>query len=130
MIYTVQLKGISIGSAQLEHLDPTKEVARGSFHPASGYQLVQDVFRLYAEAVPETPGSVSDAEKLRRYYKSRDALGLELLAADGRTVVDATVHLFERATVDNKTTMEIEVHISDRSFWRQERKGSEVGGRL
>ena len=58
--YTVQLQGITIGHTELEHPDATKGVARGSFNPATGYQLVQDVFGLYAEAVPERPGKVAD----------------------------------------------------------------------
>ncbi|MCH7474828.1 MAG: hypothetical protein IIA27_09155 [Gemmatimonadetes bacterium] len=78
MTYTIQLQGITIGHTELEHPDATKGVARGSFHPATDYQLVQDVFRLYAEAVPERPGKVTDPKKLERYYRARDALGLAL----------------------------------------------------
>ena len=109
---TIQLQGITIGHTELEHPDATKGVARGSFHPATGYQLVQDVFGLYAEAVPERPGKVTEPEKLQRYYRARDALGLELMDQEGRTVGDPTMHVYQR-TVSRQKRLEIEVRTSD-----------------
>ena len=121
MTYTVQLQGITVGRTELEQLDRIEGTARGTFRPATGYQLVQDVFRLYAEAVPKTPGSVTDPEKLQRYYRARDALGLKLLDPDSRTVEDVTVHVYPRAgDRRNKAGgLEIEVRISDPVFWQR-----------
>ncbi len=82
----------------------------------TGYQLVQDVFRLYADAVPDTPGAVADPEKLQRYYKARDTLQLELIDPDGKIVPGTTVHVYERA--GNDDALELEVHIADSAFWR------------
>ncbi len=120
MTYTVQLHGITIGRTELEHLNRIEGIARGAFRPATGYQLVQDVFRLYAEALPKAPGRVNDPEKLQRYYRARDALGLQLLDPDSRTVEDVTVHVYERAGDRRNEAggLEIEVRISDPVFWQ------------
>jgi hypothetical protein len=116
MAYTVKLHGIAVGRSDLERLEPDNGFARGAFHPATGYQLVQDVFRLYGEAVPDTPGGVADPDKLQRYYRARDALQLELIDPDGRAVAGATVHVFERRGEDG--ALELEVHIADLAFWK------------
>ena len=116
MTYTLRLHGIAIGRSDLDRLDPAAGFARGTFSPATGYQLVQDVFRLYADAVPETPGAVANPEKLQRYYKARDALQLELIDPDGRIVSGTTVHVYERGGRDD--ALELEVHIADSAFWR------------
>ncbi len=118
MTYTVKLHGIAVGRSELEHLDAENGFARGAFRPATGYQLVQDVFRLYAEAVPKTPGGVADSDKLQRYYKARDALGLILVDNNDQPVKGATVHVYEAATNTKEGAFELEVHISDPGFWR------------
>ncbi len=116
MTYTVRLHGIAVGRSDLSRVDPEAGFARGTFNAATGYQLVQDVFRLYADAVPETPGAVADAEKLQRYYKARDALQLEVIDPDGNVIPETTVHVYERAGGDD--ALELEVHIADAGFWR------------
>ncbi len=116
MTYTLRLHGIAVGRSDLKRVDPEAGFARGTFNPATGYQLVQDVFRLYADAVPETPGAVADPEKLQRYYKARDALQLEVIDPDGNVVPETTVHVYERAGSDDP--LELEVHIADAGFWR------------
>ncbi len=115
MKYTVQLHGVPVGRSDLERCDPQTGFARGAFNPATGYQLVQDVFRLYSEAVPDTPGRVADPEKLQRYYKARDALGLDLVGPDGEPVTGATVHVYEQP--GGVGGLELEVHIADPAFW-------------
>ena len=102
--------------SDLSRVDPAAGFARGKFNPATGYQLVQDVFRLYADAIPETPGAVADPEKLQRYYKARDALQLQVIDPDGNVVPETTVHVYERAGSDD--ALELEVHIADVGFWR------------
>ncbi len=116
MTYTVRLHGVAVGRSDLNRVDPDAGVARGTFTPATGYQLVQDVFRLYTDAVPETPGAVADPEKLQRYYKARDTLQLEVIDSDGNVVPETTVHVYERAGSDD--ALELEVHIADVGFWR------------
>ena len=56
--HTVKLHGIVVGYSDLEHVDPVLGVARGRFRPGVGYDLVQPIFRLFTEAVPD---AVSDA---------------------------------------------------------------------
>ncbi len=124
MTYTVRLHGVAVGRSTLERLDPEHGFARGAFQPASGYQLVQDVFSLYAEAVPETPGGVVDAEKLARYYKARDALRLALLDAKERAVPGTTIHIYPSIEDTADEAFELEVHISDPGFWRARKKES------
>ncbi len=116
MSYTVRLHGIAVGRSDLSQVDAEAGFARGAFNPATGYQLVQDVFRLYAHAVPETPGAVADPKKLQRYYKARDALQLEVIDPDGNVIPETTVHVYERVGGDD--ALELEVHIADAGFWR------------
>ena len=127
MTYTVRLHGIAVGRSDLNQIDPEAGFARGTFNPATGYQLVQDVFRLYADAVPETPGAVADPEKLQRYYKARDALQLEVIDPGGNVVPETTVHVYERA--GGKDTLELEVLVADVAFWRAKTDDGSAGTR-
>ena len=124
MTYTVKLHGVAVGRSELERLDPENGFARGAFQPATGYQLVQDVFGLYSQAVPETPGGVVDAEKLQRYYKARDALRLKLIDQRERAVPGATIHIYPSAGKPTDEALELEVHIPDPRFWRARKKSS------
>ena len=116
MTYTVRLHGIAVGRSDLDRVDPEAGFARSSFTPATGDQLVQDVFRLYADAVPETPGAVADPDKLQRYYKARNTLQLDVIDSDGNVVPETTVHVYERAGSDD--ALKLEVHIADAGFWK------------
>ena len=119
--HTVLLHGIAIGYSELEDIDPALGRARGAFRPGVGYDLVQPVFRLYAEAVPSPGADVADAEKLERYQRSRDALGLSLQDDAGRTVRTSAIHISDYS--DRRGgTIEVEVLISDRAYWRSRAK--------
>ena len=88
MPYTLRLRGVIVGRSDLEDADPSRDrargIARGRFRPSIGYDLVQPIFQLYAEAVPTPGGAVADDAKLERFTRARDALGLELVDATGR----------------------------------------------
>ena len=116
--HTVKLHGIAVGYSDLETVDPTLGRARGRFRPGVGYDLVQPVFRLFAEAVPDAGGPVSDDEKLERYHKSRDALSLELEDDAGRPVATSSIHISDYSHRPSGT-MELEVLISDRAYWHR-----------
>jgi hypothetical protein len=118
--HTVMLKGIAIGYSDLEDADAALGRARGTFRPGVGYELVQPVFQLFTDAVPE-PGGAADQEKLARYHKSRDALGLSLEDDAGRTVRTSAIHI---ADYLHRTggTIELEVLISDPDYWRGRRQ--------
>ena len=115
--HTVKLHGIAVGYSDLEHLEPSLGRARGAFRPGVGYDLVQPVFKLYSEAVP-TPGAKPvDQEKLDRYHKSRDALGLSLEDHAGHTIRTTAIHISDYS--DRRGGgIELEVLISDPMYWK------------
>lgn len=116
--HTVMLKGIAVGYSDLEHIDPSIGRARGEFRPGIGYELVQPVFKLFSDAVPTPGGEVSDKEKLARYHKSRDALGLSLEDDAGRTLKTSAIHIADYAHLD-RGTIELEALISDPDYWKK-----------
>jgi hypothetical protein len=102
--HTVRLKNIVVGWSDLEVAEPELGRARGRFRPGVGYDLVQPVFQLFADAA-------EDPEKLERYHRSRDALGLSLEDDKGREIHTSAIHIVEGST------LEMEVLISDRDYW-------------
>ena len=114
--HTVKLHGIAVGYSELENVDPVQGVARGRFRPGVGYDLVQPVFRLFTEAVPDAGGPVRDDETLARYHKARDAMSLELEDDAGRRIATSAIHISDYSH-QPKGTMELEVLISDRAYW-------------
>jgi hypothetical protein len=116
MRHTVRLHGVVIGYSELEDVDPSLGRARGRFRPGTGYELVQPVFRLFVEAVPAPGAPVADAEKLERYHRSRDALGLALEDDTGRPIRTSAIHISDYAARAGGA-IELEVLISDRDYW-------------
>jgi len=117
MKHTVRLKGVIVGHSELENIEPGTGRAWGSFRPGLGYDLVQPVFALFAEAAPRNGGSRDDA-KLERYYAARDALDLSLEDATGRPIRTTTIHI---ADYDgpSKDSPELDVLIADETYWRR-----------
>ena len=120
--HTVFLKNVAVGYSDLETIEPALGRARGQFRPGVGYDLVEPVFRLYAEAVPVRGGDVEDKAKLERYQKSRDALGLTLEDDSGRVIRTSAIHVSDYSA-QRGGALELEVLISDRDYWRR-RAGS------
>lgn len=115
--HTVLLHGVAVGYSDLEDIEPALGRARGKFRPGVGYDLVQPVFHLFSEAVPTPGAEVVDTEKLERYHRSRDALGLSLEDDAGRAVRTTAIHISDYS--DRRGgTIEIEVLISDRQYWK------------
>jgi len=115
--HTVKLHGIAVGYSDLEHLEPSLGRARGKFRPGVGYELVQPVFKLYAEAVPAPGAKPVDQEKLDRYHRSRDALGLSLEDDAGRTIRTTAIHISDYSEARDGS-IEVEVLISDPMYWK------------
>jgi len=115
------LKGIAIGYSDLEEIDPSLGRARGVFRPGIGYELVQPVFKLYTDAVPTPGGDVSDADKLARYHKSRDALGLSLEDDAGRAVQTTAIHIADYTHLD-RGRIDVEALIDDARYWKTRSK--------
>ena len=116
--HTVMLKGIAVGYSDLEDADPSLGRARGQFRPGVGYELVQPVFKLFTDAVPQPGAQVADQDKLSRYHKSRDALGLSLEDDQGREIRTSAIHIADYSHL-NRGTMEVEAMISDAEYWER-----------
>lgn len=116
--HTLRLHGIVIGYSELEDIEPSLGRARGQFRPGVGYELVQPVFRLFTEAVPVPGAEVTDADKLDRYHRSRDALGLSLEDDAGRSIRTSAIHISDYSE-RRGGTIELEVLIADPQYWSQ-----------
>src|SRR5437763_1517142 len=116
MRHTLRLHGVIVGHSELENAEPLVGRAWGPFRPGLGYDLVQPVFRLFAQAVPRD-GSSRDEVLLERYYKARDALKLELADADGRALRTSAIHIADYTVEEGSGGMEIDVLISDSEYW-------------
>jgi hypothetical protein len=118
MKHTVRLKGVIVGHSELEHVEPSTGRAWGSFRPGLGYELVQPVFALFAEAAPQE-GASRDNTKLERYYAARDALDLKLEDASGRPIRTTTIHIADYDGGRKSNAPELDVLISDDDYWRR-----------
>jgi hypothetical protein len=118
MRHTLKLHGVIVGSSELEHVEPDLGRAWGEFRPGLGYEMVQPVFRLFAQAVPRD-GTAKDKEKLDRYYKARDALRLELEDTTGRVIHTSTVHIADYTVEEGENALELDVLISDDAYWER-----------
>ncbi|HJQ21926.1 MAG TPA: hypothetical protein VJ867_16400 [Gemmatimonadaceae bacterium] len=116
--HTVKLHGVAVGYSDLEDADATLGRARGRFRPGVGYDLVQPIFRLFAEAVPSPGADVADQDKLDRYHRSRDALGLSLEDDSGRQIRTSAIHISDYSD-NGGGSIEVEVLISDPVYWQR-----------
>lgn len=116
MKHTVKLHGVIVGHSELEHVEYGTGRAWGAFRPGMGYELVQPVFRLFAEAVPRI-GETRDEAKLARYHKSRDALNLELVDANGTPIRTSAIHIADYSVEEGSGAIALDVLISDEAYW-------------
>jgi hypothetical protein len=107
-----------IGHSELTERDAGMGVAMGAFHPTPEYARVQQVFRLFAEANPETSAEATDEEKLSRYYAARDALELQLAEPSGRLIRTDTIHIADYSVEAGPDALEVEVTLSDPHFFQ------------
>jgi len=119
MRHTLKLHGVVVGWSELERIEPGLGRARGRFRPGVGYELVQPVFRLYAEAVPRAESAERDEAKLARYYRSRDALKLELVDPAGRVIPTSAIHIADYRSDDDGGDCELDVLIADVEYWER-----------
>jgi len=116
MRHTVRLNGVIVGHSELEETDPDVRRAWGAFRPGLGYELVQPVFRIYAQAVP-MDGATRDAKGLERYYKARDAMPLELQDAQGRVIPTSAIHIADYTVEAGPGAISLDVLITDDRYW-------------
>ena len=119
MRHTLKLHGVVVGWSDLERIEPDLGRARGRFRPGVGYELVQPVFRLYAEAVPRAESANRDEAKLARYYRSRDALKLELVDSAGNVIPTSAIHIADYANAEDGGDCELDVLIADVGYWER-----------
>lgn len=117
MSYTLKMRGVIVGRSSLERADASTRVATGAFRPGLGYDLVQPVFRLYAEAVPDPDAPPVDDEKLERFRAAAGRLGLELFDREGRRVETSSIHVFDYVVERGSDALVLEVVIEDEAFW-------------
>jgi hypothetical protein len=113
--HTVKMAGVIVGHSELEMAEPDLGRAWGVFRPGLGYDLVQPVFRLFAQAVPRN--GARDEVLLKRYYKSRDALKLELTDGDGRRIPTTAIHIADYSVEEGSSAIELDVLIADEGYW-------------
>jgi hypothetical protein len=118
MRHTVRLHGVIVGHSELEHVDPDVDRAWGEFRPGLGYELVQPVFQLFAQAVPRD-GSPKDMALLDRYHQSRDALHLELEDDRGRIIKTSAIHIVDYSGGKGASPPELDVLIADEAYWNR-----------
>ena len=116
MRHTVRLHGVIVGHSDLENVEPALGRAWGVFRPGAGYELVQPVFGLFAEAAPHD-GSARNTAGLERYYKARDALNLELLDGSGRTLRTSAIHIVDYSGEAGGAPIQLDVLINDEEYW-------------
>jgi hypothetical protein len=118
MRHTIRLHSVVVGYSELENIEPELGRAWGAFRPGLGYELVQPVFRLFAQAVPRD-GSAKNTEMLERYYTARDALQLRLEDPDGRLIRTSAIHIADYTVEDGGAAIEVDVLISEDRYWEQ-----------
>ena len=115
--YHVLCNGELIGTSGLESRDVGMGTAIGQFTPTAAYQRVRPVFRLFAEAQRDT--GPADKRMIADYYRSRDALALTLETEGGVVIPTTVVHIADFMAEIDETACEVEVHISDPSFFEE-----------
>ncbi len=118
MRHTLKLHGVVVGWSDLERVEPDLGRARGRFRPGIGYELIQPVFRLFAEAIPRSGSAERDEAKLARYYRSRDALKLELVDSAGKLIPTSAIHIADYRA-DDSGDCELDVLITDAGYWER-----------
>ena len=114
MRHTLKLNDVILGHSELEEVDAVDRRVWGRFHPGFGYDLVQPIFQLFRDAVPERDGEPRDEVKLGRYHAARDKLGLSLVDAKGRPIETSVIHI---ADYSDEGSLRLEVLISDAEYW-------------
>ena len=118
MRHTIRLQSVIVGHSELENIEPELGRAWGAFRPGLGYELVQPVFRLFAQAVPRD-GSPKNAEVLERYYSARDALALRLEDSNGRLIRTSAIHIADYTVEEGSGAIALDVLISEDRYWQQ-----------
>lgn len=104
-----------IGTSAFEERDPDMGTMAGAFVPSPAYEQVRSVFRLFSDAQSDT--GPHDKELIERYYRERDRLDLSVTSPFGTRIPTSVVHISDFAEGPNDDSYEVEVHVSDPSFF-------------
>jgi hypothetical protein len=104
--FVLKLHGVIVGRSDLEDRDPAARVARGTFRPGAGYELVEPIFALAR--------GDSDVEAAR-YRKARNALELELFDGQGARIATSSVEIEGAGTAGH--ALRLRAAITDPDFW-------------
>jgi hypothetical protein len=114
--FTVKTRGVTVGWSDLERQDEAAGVAAGALRPGPGYDLVQPIFQLYAEAGGDGARPADEA-KLARYHAARERLGLTLHAPSGAELPADAIHVLDHTAREGPEALEVEVRLSDPAAW-------------
>jgi hypothetical protein len=117
VLYTLRIQGVEIGTSDLPQFDAHLGVAYGGFLPGPAYELVQDVFRLFAEAAPVGSDGSRDEELINRYFRARDALGLELVDRGGKLISTTAIDISDYSRETGTEAYEVMVYLEDPECW-------------
>ena len=116
--FTVKMRNVTIGWSELEERDAGKGSASGAFRPGPGYELVQPVFRLFAEGQGDGSEGSADEDKLARYHAARDRLGLSLHTENGVVVATEFIHIVDATVERGRDALELQVAVTSSRAWR------------
>ena len=116
--FAVKMRNVTIGWSELEERDASMGAASGTFRPGPGYELVQPVFRLFAEAQGDGQAESADNAKLTRYYAARDRLGLSLHTLDGALIPTEFIHIVDFTDEQGPDALELQVEVASSRGWR------------
>jgi hypothetical protein len=116
MSFTLKLKNVIVGRTDFEVRDPDTRTARGVFRPGLGWELIEPVYQLHADA---TAGNQADEALLARFRKARDSLDLAVFDANGIMIDTGPILISHDSEI--APTLTIEALVVDESFWRQRR---------
>lgn len=117
MRYTLRLQEVEIGTSDLAQFDRHLGVAYGGFRPGAGYELVQDVFRLFADSAPAGDDGARDQATLDRYLSARDALGLELVDQRGTLIPTTAIDISDYSLEAGTEAYEVMVYLKEPERW-------------
>jgi len=117
VLYTLRIQGVEIGTSDLAQFDSHLGVAYGGFSPGAAYELVQDVFRLFADAAPVGSDGTRDEEMIDRYLRARDALGLELVDQRGTLISTTAIDISDYSRETGIEVYEVMVYLKEPECW-------------
>ena len=122
MRHTVRLHGVVIGYSELEDVEPSWDARAAAFARAPDTSSCSPSSGCSSRRFPLPARTASDAAKLERYHRSRDALGLALEDDTGRAIRTSAIHISDYSE-QRGGSIDLEVLISDPAYWSR-RTGS------